>query len=1133
MKPITLTIKGLHSFREEQTIDFSSLCDAGVFGIFGPTGSGKSSILDAMTLALYGKVERALNNTHGILNQAEEKLSVSFTFALQKEHHISYKVERVFKRADEMKVRTTLCRLIEINDTTQTVLADKASDVNRQIEELLGLTIDDFTRAVVLPQGKFAEFLSLKGAERRQMLQRLFNLEKYGDQLVKRLRAKAQKKNGQKKEWEAELNGLGEAGPEALEKAKTAAVQAKTIFHEKKQARDKAFTAFTKAQAIWQYQKEQDIYITEQNKLNLLAPTIEEKKNQLGVAEQAEALKPYADALAKAEEQLAQSSKEKQEAEKHLHHQQTVHDQMTQEYERDRQKKLETEPKLLEKKQQLIQLKEIERKLEVAVQEKTKIVQQKNDKTLQLKQKNEEAESLDSLLERALAKQAQLKRDLEQLQVSANERKSVQEALRLSEQIQRLNQTIQKEDQKLAELNKRFSQAQHNYVQLQKEEKDHHEKINQSFQSIEQLYFYVCEIERALMAFIQRTQKDKLEKLTQRDAVRAAELRKELAAELVDGEPCPVCGSTHHDPKVALPEHHEETVVQIDEVIQKMEEELKQAEEYARDMYAEKQLLETHANQLVKQFSFLSQKAPDAEVAAGVTETVQNPQSLKPIIQEWKGMKQDIQGIDQLRSRLMDETQDKAAQLSKIKDQLSYEQQRIQEVNELITELQTELSVHTTQFGQVFPHLTIDHVQDMQKQIDEKDQQAEELKERIEKSIAFLEDKQQVKEQIQTHMLDLQKELDKLTHQLDIQQQHIEQFEKELAQYPLKAASFSDELHEVEQTLVQLTEKEQQSYQALKQAHQSFSEAQSRFSSSERQLQEAERRKQEAEEAWHKEAASSTFSQREEIVPALMDRTVRQTVKQEIEQFEDKRKQCAANLKRISELLKDESLDDEQWADIQMKKEAAEHALEEATRLSGSAQEHLRVMEENHQRFSHIHERMQDLQQEIDRLAKLESVFKGNTFVEFLAEEQLESVSRDASARLGLLTRQRYAIEVDSEGGFVMRDDANGGVRRPVSSLSGGETFLTSLALALALSAQIQLRGEFPLQFFFLDEGFGTLDQDLLDTVITALEKLQSQDLAVGVISHVEELKMRLPKKLIVHPADPSGKGTTVSMELM
>lgn len=114
-----------------------------------------------------------------------------------------------------------------------------------------------------------------------------------------------------------------------------------------------------------------------------------------------------------------------------------------------------------------------------------------------------------------------------------------------------------------------------------------------------------------------------------------------------------------------------------------------------------------------------------------------------------------------------------------------------------------------------------------------------------------------------------------------------------------------------------------------------------------------------------------------------------------------------------------------------------------------------------------------------------------------------------------------------------MRDDANGGVRRPVSSLSGGETFLTSLSLALALSAQIQLRGEYPLQFFFLDEGFGTLDQDLLDTVVTALEKLQSDNLAVGVISHVQELRARLPKKLIVHPAEPSGRGTRVSLELM
>ena len=84
MKPICLEIMGLNSFHEPQVIDFERLSETGVFGIFGPTGSGKSSILDALTLALYGTVERASNNTQGILNHAAQQLGVKFTFALGK-----------------------------------------------------------------------------------------------------------------------------------------------------------------------------------------------------------------------------------------------------------------------------------------------------------------------------------------------------------------------------------------------------------------------------------------------------------------------------------------------------------------------------------------------------------------------------------------------------------------------------------------------------------------------------------------------------------------------------------------------------------------------------------------------------------------------------------------------------------------------------------------------------------------------------------------------------------------------------------------------------------------------------------------------------------------------------------------
>ena len=124
----------------------------------------------------------------------------------------------------------------------------------------------------------------------------------------------------------------------------------------------------------------------------------------------------------------------------------------------------------------------------------------------------------------------------------------------------------------------------------------------------------------------------------------------------------------------------------------------------------------------------------------------------------------------------------------------------------------------------------------------------------------------------------------------------------------------------------------------------------------------------------------------------------------------------------------------------------------------------------------------------------------------------------------------RYALEIDSTLNFVMRDNFNGGERRSIDTLSGGETFLTSLSLALALSSQIQLKGSAPLEFFFLDEGFGSLDSELLEIVIESLERLHSNNLSVGIISHVEELKNRVPVKLLVSSSE-AGIGSKVKIE--
>ena len=150
--------------------------------------------------------------------------------------------------------------------------------------------------------------------------------------------------------------------------------------------------------------------------------------------------------------------------------------------------------------------------------------------------------------------------------------------------------------------------------------------------------------------------------------------------------------------------------------------------------------------------------------------------------------------------------------------------------------------------------------------------------------------------------------------------------------------------------------------------------------------------------------------------------------------------------------------------------------------------------------------------------------------VDFMAAEQMEMIVAIASERLRQLTQNRYSLEVGSDGSFFIRDEANGGGKRPVTSLSGGETFQTSLALALALSDKIQLRGKHPLQFFFLDEGFGTLDSNTLDISMSTLEKLRHDRLTIGIISHVEELQQRMPRRLMVTAPDKLGHGSRVEI---
>ena len=185
MRPISLKIKGLNSFIEEQHIDFEKLTERGLFGIFGPTGSGKSTILDGITLALYGEVSRKSTN---FINTNCDNLSISFEFQISGAEVKRYRVDREFKRDKKSGNQMSgKCKIIDITGEEPLILGDKVREVTDKCKAIIGLSLEDFTRTVVLPQGQFSEFLKLEGKSRREMLERLFNLQQYGDDLTYKL----------------------------------------------------------------------------------------------------------------------------------------------------------------------------------------------------------------------------------------------------------------------------------------------------------------------------------------------------------------------------------------------------------------------------------------------------------------------------------------------------------------------------------------------------------------------------------------------------------------------------------------------------------------------------------------------------------------------------------------------------------------------------------------------------------------------------------------------------------------------------------------------------------------------------------------------------------------------------------
>ena len=293
MRPLQLKLKGINSYREEQVIDFETLTSQGLFGIFGPTGSGKSTILDAMTLALYAKLPR---DTKNFINTNETTASVSFLFSITSDRTRKYLAERSFRYHNNTytsTVRNTTGRLIVCDGENETILADKPTEVTAECIRLLGLTSEDFMRTVVLPQGQFSEFLHLKNKERRIMLQRIFHLEKYGIELTSKIGRAKQKQELLLSKLDGEKKNFEEISSVQLSKLQK---------QEKSDTKQHSRLSKKLAKLEKSFQKTEELYNTQQELLplkkaqkekELLLPSIKEKENNLNITKKANQLRPF------------------------------------------------------------------------------------------------------------------------------------------------------------------------------------------------------------------------------------------------------------------------------------------------------------------------------------------------------------------------------------------------------------------------------------------------------------------------------------------------------------------------------------------------------------------------------------------------------------------------------------------------------------------------------------------------------------------------------------------------------------------------------------------------------------------------------------------------------------------------
>ena len=1017
MKPISLTIEAFGPYRDAVTLDFSQLENHSMFLISGPTGAGKTSILDAMVYALYGEPSGEVRKTDAIRSDfAEPKrmTRVDFSFAIG---DAQYRVERLpkqmvaKKRGTGMREQNASATVYEMKDGEWKVIATSAVAIRDTIQRIIGFRKDQFLQVVLLPQGEFRKLLVASTNEREELLHTLFRTELYR-KLQEALKSAYDEAKAGIEENLMKQTALIQSIPHDEDTPVLTIEHVRELLENREPHRDGLVAKRNEA-------------VTEVNRLNTL-------RNEWALYNQAQQSLIEATSkldIVKAKEPERTHLREKVQFLNTLSPVHVLYKQYI-----DKQSSLTTLERALSDAEKSVDTATQHEsnciEAHEALESQAETIQAKRTTLAQLQQQSETFDELGSLKKKLSA----LRSDVEQLDSKKSEA-DLEMQRQLIKQIEVDVENLRKQLQENSTLLEK--------VPVIQEQLNHLQRYSELVEEISQVQKEVAAKDETL-SILDKAVKEAKVHLERLEHLMQEGRAYELVPFVKEDEPCPVCGSIEHPHLATKPELYP-TKDEVEVARELRDNELqKQANEVGqRDaLVGRVHELAHHKNAQVSILMASIDGFSEADFASIQQDLLAQMEGLKTLRGESEQLGKTISDMER--------------RLSTAKDTLAKSEIAHNELLKTLHELEVNIGSVQAKIDSLSESLPTTDVELWRKQV-----------------------------------TSLTREIKEYDAQLTVTTKQLEEARGQLSAKRGRLETLSSQVKEERKNLELLHEEYTQSLQSISLSEIDFVEALSDFNA----LEDFKTKLYDLEES---------FSTAQAVYDAALKTT--ETVVKPSDTVSDEIYDAA--VERRDTLVGNLAAWDKETKHI----ETTLTSLEELESAMGEARNKVEFLG-----------RLNDLAN------GGEQGFKNVTFERYVLGAILDEVVYAANLRLQKMSRSRYSLErSDYTGGGRGKQgldlavmDAFTGQSRPANTLSGGETFLASMALALGLADVIQsYAGGIHMDTMFIDEGFGTLDPDTLELAMETLVQLQSSGRLIGMISHVPELKTRIPAHLEVTRGD-------------